>query len=413
MKEQLIYRASLLLQQEKYEEASKILSDLIAQDPTNIDVLAMMSEVQLQKDNIREALQLIENAIGLSPHIPYLHYRKARVLVRDGKYRKAELCLQEATDLDPANPNFYALWAMIKQEEKDFERSLELANEALELDPTNALALSIRSSSLLKLDRLEESFDTIDGALGNDPNNPLTHATYGWNLLEKGDHKKALEHFREALKLDPNLMYAQRGMAEALKARYWGYRMFLKYSFWMGNLTEKYQWGIIIGFYLGFQALENLATKNPALEPYLNPILLLLAVFAFSTWVISPISNLFLRLNVYGKHLLKKKEIMSSNFVGISAVGFLTGVAGYFITNYDPWLTLAGVSFAMMPIVGTMFSHAKSQLLVIYAGIMGVLGITGIYFAFATGHFINGAINIFALGFLAYQFLANIMATRR
>ena len=90
--------------------------------------------------------------------------------------------------------------ANFKLSRKKYEEALEIANEALEIDAENILALNTRSTSLLKLNRKEESFETIEGALREDPNNAYTHANFGWGLLEKGDHKKALEHFREALK---------------------------------------------------------------------------------------------------------------------------------------------------------------------------------------------------------------------
>ena len=124
-------------------------------------------------------------------------------------------------------------------------------------------------------------------------------------------HKKALEHFKEALTNDPTFKYAQAGMMQALKATNPIYRLFLKYSFWMNNLTAKYQWGVIIGFYLGFKALKTIARNNEALQPYLTPLIIALALVAFSTWVIAPISNLFLRFNKYGQLLLDKKEKMS------------------------------------------------------------------------------------------------------
>ena len=133
--------------------------------------------------------------------------------------------------------------------------------------------------------------------------------------LKKENIKKHSEHFREALKLDPNFTYAQSGMLEALKANNIFYRLFLQYSFWMGNLTAKYQWGVIIGFYIGFRLIRALAASNENLRPYLTPIIILLALIMFSTWIITPVSNLFLRFNKYGKHLLGKQDKISANFV--------------------------------------------------------------------------------------------------
>ena len=41
-------------------------------------------------------------------------------------------------------------------------------------------------------------------AYGKEPDNEFTHATVGWNIFEKGNHKKANQHFREALRINPN-----------------------------------------------------------------------------------------------------------------------------------------------------------------------------------------------------------------
>ena len=55
-------------------------------------------------------------------------------------------------------------------------------------------------------------------ALGRNPENAHTNANQGWSLLHGGQPGKALEHFREALRLDPDLEFARAGMVEALKA---------------------------------------------------------------------------------------------------------------------------------------------------------------------------------------------------
>lgn len=410
MSDQLIQRAELLIQQHKFVEAEKVLADLLTQDPTDIRVLALLSEVKLQQDKTDEAETLINSAIGLSPDIGYLYYLKSRIAINRQKYDDAEKELQEAIALEPQDADFYALLASIQLMRKNYQSALDTANSALEHDPENISALNTRSTALLKLDRHEESHQTIEGALREDPNNANTHANYGWNLLEKGDHKKALTHFSEALKNNPNNEFAQIGMAEALKARYLVYRWFLKYSFWIGNLTAKYQWGVIIGFYFGFRALRFVAAENPALEPYLRPLILALTLIAFSTWVITPIGNLFLRFNKYGKHLLSKKELLSSNFVALSALVFLAGTAAYLITQHDQWLPVAVFGFTMMIPLSVMFAATKyNYVMPIYAGSLAVIGSLAIYSAFIGPDIYSNAATIYIVGIVAYQWVANFM----
>jgi len=406
----IIDRAEILIQQKKYVEAERLLKEGLNDHPNDVYLLSLLAEVSLQQDKIEPADHLINTAIGMSPESAHLFYIKARIEIKKKKYDEAEKNIQQSLAFDPSAADYYSLWALIKLTRKQYEKALALANKALELDAENLLGLNTRSTALLKLNKSEDAFKTIEGALREDPNNAYTHANYGWSLLEQGNHKKASDHFREALKNDPNSAYAQAGMVEALKANNLFYKLFLKYTFWIGNLTKKYQWGAIIGFYLGFKLLNSIVRNNEALQRYLIPLIILLAFIAFSTWVITPISNLFLRLDTYGKYLLDKEEKMSSNFVGISFLIFLLGLIFYFAASDDKFLTLAAFGFTMMVPYSTMFSPSKAKYsLIIYAAIMTLIGMGAIFNTFITDEIFNVLTPVYILSFVAFQWVANYL----
>jgi tetratricopeptide (TPR) repeat protein len=403
-------KVEILILQKKFGEAEKLLSDLLTEDSNNIHFLSLLAEVYLQQDKFDNANSIIENAIGLSPDAPHLLYIKSRIDIQQDNLIEAEKNINQAIELDPFDADYFALLANIKLGRKQFDEALETANIALEIDAENLLALNTRSTALNKLNRSVESFETIEGALREDPNNAYTHANYGWGLLEKGDHKKALEHFKEALSNDPTFDYAQSGMLEALKATNPIYRLFLKYSFFMNNLTAKYQWGVIIGFYLGFKVLRTIAKNNEALQPFLIPLIIALGLIAFSTWIIAPISNLFLRFNKYGQLLLDKKEKLSSNFVALSLGTFIFGLLLYFVLSDQKMLTIAVFGFVMMLPLGTMFSPSKNKYgLLIYTIVLAVVGLTAIGLTFLTGEIFNLMTVVFFFGFVAFQWLANYL----
>ncbi len=104
----------------------------------------------------------------------------------------------------------------------------------------------------------------------HNPNNPNTHANLGWALLHKGEHEKAMIHFREALRLDPELQWAQQGIVEALKARHFIYRVMLKYFLWMSRLGSRAQWGVILGAYFGHRVFRNIAQFNKSFSSQLT-----------------------------------------------------------------------------------------------------------------------------------------------
>lgn len=406
-------RITILFQQKRYAEAEKVIKDLLASNATDVYLLSLLAEANLQQDKTDIAQRTIDNAIGLAPDSARLHYIKARIFILQGNYNEAEYSIKESVSLDPYTADSFAMYAHIKLVRKQYKEALELADQALEIDAENLLGLNIRSTALLKLKRSDESFNTIEGALREDPNNAYTHANYGWGLLEKGNHKKAMEHFKEALKNDPNFSYAQSGMMEAIKATNPAYRLFLKYSFWIGNLTSKYKWMVIIGFYIGMNILKNIARTNEALQPFLVPIILALAIFAFSTWVINPISNLFLRFNRYGKFLLGKKEKISSNFVAVSLILFITGTVLYLLVKDEKYLTITVFGFAMMLPFSVMLSPSKYNSLLIFTLTLAAAGTLAIAITFSTGEIFNAITPIFILGFIAFQWVANYLIIKR
>ncbi|TAE17435.1 MAG: tetratricopeptide repeat protein [Bacteroidetes bacterium] len=408
-----LVKVDILIQHKKFADAEKILSSLLSEDANNIYVISLMAEVKLQQDQFEHALQLVDTAIGMAPDAPQLFYIKSRIAIQQDKLLMAESNIHQAIELDPYDDDYFALLANINLARKQFEPALEAANTALEINAENLLALNARSTALNKLNRSQESIETIAGALREDPNNAYTHANYGWGLLERGDYKKALEHFKEALANNPTLEYAQSGMVEALKATNPVYRMFLKYAFFMGNLTAKYQWGVLIGFYIGFKILRTIARNNEALQPYLIPLIILLAIVSFSTWIIGPISNVFLRFNKYGQFLLNKNEKISSNLVAISFAVFVLSLLSYFFTKNEKLLPMVVYGFAMMLPLGTMFSPSKKKhILTIFSGVLAVIGLLAIGITFLKGEVVNIFSGLFIFGFVAFQWVANYQSIK-
>lgn len=412
MSDQLIQRAGLLLQQRKYKEAESILGGLFASNPANVQVIAMLCEVKVQQELYREALELANSAIGYAPSNDFLFYRRATVYFQLNKYPEAENDLQQAIALNPYEANYFAVLALSKLNRRQFQEACDLSEQALELDPENITALNARSTALLKLNRKEESFETIRGALREDPDNAYTHANYGWGQLEKGSNKEALKHFSMALQKDPTLKLAQAGMAEALKARYWLYRGFLRYSFWMSNRGPRFQWAFIIGIYLGRHLLESAAKAYPWLMPFVLPVIILTALFAFSTWIIAPVGNLFLRLNTYGRHLLSPAEKQSSNLVAASLLIAVAGGIAVLFLPYDGFIEMLILGITMMIPLSVMFNTKNNKVLVVYTGALALAGVAGIITTFVTGDLGNIFSLIYLVGIFLFQWVANFMITR-
>jgi len=414
MTDQIIQRASLLIQHRRYEEAMHELQNVLASEPNHPYALALMGVSSTELGKHDEAIKYIQQALGSQPDNAYFLYLMGLVYTRKNKLKEATKFVQSAITFDPHNADYFGLLAMIKLDEKEWENALTFANRGLQVDPENLVCLNSRSTALLKLDRKEESYQTIKEALHNDPHNSHTHSNHGWGLLEQGDHKKALESFREALKLDPENEHAKAGMVEALKARYWFYRVFLQYVFWLTNKNAKYQWVFILGLWFGMRILNSVSESNPEIAPFVRPLIYLYTAFAISTWIVNPLSNLFLRLNVYGRYALTPDETKASTFTGIGFALALIGGIGALTTDISPFVGLVIYGVGFMILCGSMFKPTdpgKRVIAMIVAIGLSLIGLLSVTAEFG-GNNGGSMLMIFVWGTIAYQFLINALITR-
>jgi tetratricopeptide (TPR) repeat protein len=406
------YRATILLQQRRYEDAERELRTALALDPDNAHLQLLLCICLFEQEKIEEAENSIRQVIHQEPDNDYALYILAKIKLVQEDEKKAEALLKNAVQLAPNEADYYGLLASIYLQKKAFQQALDFAEQGLAVDSENILCLNMRSTALLKLRRKEEAFQTIEKALEKDPENEYTHVNYGWGKLERGQHKEALIHFREALRLNPNSEAAKAGLVETMKAKYWFYRMFLKYAFWMSRLSSKNQWIFIIGLYVLIRLLRGLAGDNEILNLIIWPIIILYLIFALSSWFIVPLSNLMLRLNPYGRYALDKEGITSSNFVGLSLALAAIGGLLYAATGHLSAIALLIFGIVMMIPTGSMFNPSKDRkkkTLIIYTIGLATVGLVGIVSGLFSAELFNLMAVLFGLGIFAYQWVANAM----
>ncbi len=407
-------RALLLYQQNRYEQSLEHLGQALGQDPNNIACLHLMAEVQLAMGRPKEANQSIDSAIGLAPDIDVLYSTKAKIMIDVNRYDEAETLLRQAIELNPSNPFHFSLLAQISLSRKRYQEAEQLSDQALALDPENLLALNTKSTAQLKQNKKKEAEETMRGALGENPENSYTHANYGWNRLETGDHKLALSHFREALRYDPNNQYAQAGMMQALQARYFFYRWFLRYQFWIGNMAAKFQWGFIIGFYLLTRMIDWVSQQVPALEPFLTPLVILMGLMALSTWLIGPVSQLLFRFNRYAEHLLSVEEKRSVWFTGVLLLLMLASFVAFFVTSSYLFIATAGYCLILIIPWSHFYLPTKPKYMMPLASfLMTAVAILAIYETIQSRELLNAFATSFLIAFVGFQVLVNAVMIKR
>ncbi len=312
-----------LISLSRYDEAERRLRQLLLSDPQNALAHSLLSRCLLEQKKYPEATEEAQAAVALEPDDAGTHFSLARVWHERRYADRAEQSIDEAIRLAPHDADYHAYKAVLEFEKSRWREALAAAETALRCDPEHVAANNFRAMALVKLGRRGEAGQTIDAALARAPEDAFSHANKGWALLEARKPKEAMNHFREALRLEPNLEYARLGIVEALKAGNPIYGLFLRYTLAMAKLPPKWQIGVILGAWFGNRLLNDFAEANPAARPWVLPISAAYIVFVIFTWLARPIFNLLLLVHPLGRHALSAKEKYESYLIG----GCLAGAA--------------------------------------------------------------------------------------
>lgn len=331
-------RGHLLFERGRFAEAGEQFRQALGSDPNDPTAKSWLALCLLEERKLEEATRLAEESVHAAPDDEFSHYALARTLWARRRPREALACVREAIRLQPYDAGNFALESQVHLDLRDWKSALNSANHGLEIDPENVGCNNLRSIALTKLGRGTDASATMASVLARHPEDALSHATQGWNYLHAGKTKNALDHFREAMRLDPNQEWARAGIVEALKARNPIYGLLLRYFLWMGRLSGRTQGFIILGAYFGNQLLRSVAQSQPALAPWILPVQVAYVVFALSTWLASPFFDLILRLDRYGRHALSREQTVASNWLGLCLAIALTGLIGCLFAGFDtPW----------------------------------------------------------------------------
>jgi Tfp pilus assembly protein PilF len=346
-----LQRARHLYQINRKEQAIEELTKLLETDPENIDALYIIVPCLIEIGNTEKADIYWQKLVQLTPNVGLTHYYHAIILDKFDKEKEAEEAIWEAIHLEPYDADFWAFLTAIYIDKKEWEKALEYAEKGLEIEPENTLCLNHRTLCLTKLDRKDELHDSILDALNANPYNSYTHTNVGWSKLEKNQNNDAEEHFKEALRIDPNNDYAKEGMKETIKARNPIYRLFLNYSFWIGKQQSLVQWAVILGVYFAQRTLPP-------------PFSTIVMIIVLTSWLITPLSNFILIFDKNGKFLLTNLQRIGATIIGTLIGISILGVTVGLLFNLPDITTIIGLFgvFASLPIAGLTSSESNYKL---------------------------------------------------
>lgn len=350
-------RAQLLMQQHRYDLAEEQLRLALSEGTQAGTAHALLALCLLARDKFEEATMEAQQAIHDAPDEALGFYALAAIQHKKHRLNDAQTTIAEAIRLEPWNAQHFLILSAIEGEKYRWPESLAAAEQGLACDPDHIGCNNLRAIALVKLGREAEAGQSIDVTLSKNPEDAVTHANQGWTRLHQQQPLEAMKHFREALRLQPDLEWARLGIIEAMKARLFLYRWLLTLFLWLGRFPPKVQLALTLGLVFGRSLLANLLQMVPILAPFVLPLSIAYVLFVWMTWTASSLFNLVLRTDSFGRLVLNPSERLESILVGICLVlCFACGSTSLFFDRsltsipWDVGLLYLGL---MLPLIGT------------------------------------------------------------
>lgn len=374
-----IERARLLLKQKRYKDAEAEAALVLQHNPNDVDALQIIGHCRLDNRQTDEAIRLFQQCIGIDASDDYLYYLLAFAWYQKNKMDKSLHFLLQAISLFPYHAGYFSLQANIYITQKKYQLALEAANKGLSINAKDVSCLNARSKAQLRLNHKEAAFSTMQEALQLDPEDAHTHINYGWAFLEKNKHKEALQHFREALRLNPNSQYAKNGLKTALKCNLPFYRWLLQYQLWISQQSRFLRFGFILGIWFIVQLTvgNDEAGHTSISSMVIIGVYLLLVLFS---WLGNTLANLYLLCSRYGRYVLDTGEKWSALLVAASfIVASVFCVSGLLYNEQLLWNAAITASFSIifnvLPMPLQPFRGGKKAVLLQLLLLTGMLAI--------------------------------------
>ncbi len=161
-------RVYLLLANDLEKAQSKI-DFILSKEPDNADGLLLKATMMLKNDKKNEAVEILKEIVSGDPgHVDSVAVL-ASLYLREGKNKKAIAMLDEALKINNNNKTLNKLLAMILENDKDYDRAEKIYKDFLERNPDNASSYVDLAAFYNRIDEKVKAEEVLRSSISNKP----------------------------------------------------------------------------------------------------------------------------------------------------------------------------------------------------------------------------------------------------
>jgi len=198
------YRAGVLLNVGRVDEARDAIGRALALDPQAGEALAQRSIMALVQDRREEALADARRAVELSPESSAARIALSYALQAAFQLEEARVVLREAVERNPEDALAWARLAELHLMFGELGAARDAAEQAVALAPELARTQMVLGFAALTRIDISEATAAFERAIALDSANPLSRLGLGLAIIRSGHLEDGRKEIEIAAALDPN-----------------------------------------------------------------------------------------------------------------------------------------------------------------------------------------------------------------
>lgn len=203
-KEDLLSRAKLLANDQRFLEAIVLFKDLVVEYPGDAEIKFLLGVSELRSEQFDNAIETLQDCIKQNPGIFLANHALGSALFMMEEFDASIHAFDREIAINPSYADAYCDKAYALNELKRHEEALAMARLASKLDPLYADTYNAIAASLNGIDQYDEAIENVIKAINID----RTKANYFYTAanihLNLGALNEALEYYRIALEINPS-----------------------------------------------------------------------------------------------------------------------------------------------------------------------------------------------------------------
>jgi putative PEP-CTERM system TPR-repeat lipoprotein len=239
--------ASTMLKTGQPKAALDILSPMLDDKTSDVQLLSLAGEAYMQIGEYPQALSYFTKASSLDPKLAALHTSLGMTKLAMGEADSATSEMETAVKLDVKSPDANILLCITELRLKHYDKALLAANAFEKLQPNNELVYNLKGGAYLGLNDITNARASFEKALEIKPDDLPAAKNLAQLDIQDNKAELAKKRYENMLARNKKSIPVMTALANLATAR--------------GNLQESTNW------------LEKASAENPdALEPSLNLI---------------------------------------------------------------------------------------------------------------------------------------------